>query len=135
MPPRSTLSFNLSVQPHDKYPTSLNPPSLLVNVLMFKVESWSNQTFQSLIWSQTLFIWAIPSFSTIMILPKLIIYFSKFKTKLSTIKAHKVNHDGRLIYINSILASIPIYYMSTILLSKTFISKITSIIIIFGGLG
>ena len=122
MPPRSTLSFNLSVQPHDKYPTSLNPPSLLVNVLMFKVESWSNQTFQSLIWSQTLFIWAIPS-------------FSKFKTKLSTIKAHKVNHDGRLIYINSILASIPIYYMSTILLSKTFISKITSIIIIFGGLG
>lgn len=53
---------------------------------------------------------------------------NKFKAKLTTIKANKLNHTGRLTYINSILASIPIYYMSTVLFSKTFIAKITTII-------
>jgi uncharacterized protein involved in cysteine biosynthesis len=53
---------------------------------------------------------------------------NKFKAKLSKLKANKPNHAGRLSYINSVLASIPIYYMTTILFSKKFISRITSII-------
>jgi len=53
---------------------------------------------------------------------------NKFRAKLTNLKAHKLNHAGILAYINSVLASIPIYYMSTILFSKEFISKITSII-------
>jgi len=53
---------------------------------------------------------------------------TKFRAKLTTIKANKLNHASRLTYINSVMASIPIYYMSTVLFSKNFISKITSII-------
>jgi hypothetical protein len=54
--------------------------------------------------------------------------FSKFHAKFSTLKANKLNHAGRLQYINSVLSSIPIYYMSTVLFSKKFIHKINSII-------
>jgi hypothetical protein len=54
--------------------------------------------------------------------------FSKFHAKFATLKANKLNHAGRLQYINSVLSSIPIYYMSTVLFSKTFIHKINSII-------
>jgi hypothetical protein len=34
-----------------------------------------------------------------------------------------LNHAGRLTYINSVLASIPVYYLSTVLFSKAFIEK------------
>ena len=53
---------------------------------------------------------------------------TKFWAKLTTIKANKLNHASRLTYINSVMTSIPIYYMPTMLFSKNFISKITSII-------
>lgn len=53
---------------------------------------------------------------------------AKFRAKLTTIKANKLNHAGHLVYINSVLSSIPIYYMSTVMFSKKSISKITSII-------
>lgn len=40
---------------------------------------------------------------------------TKFRAKLTTIKGSMLNHAGRLVYINSVLNSIPIYYMSTVL--------------------
>jgi hypothetical protein len=54
--------------------------------------------------------------------------FSKFHAKFATLKANKLNHAGRLQYITFVLSSIPVYYMSTVLFSKTFIHKINSII-------
>jgi len=54
--------------------------------------------------------------------------YNKFLAKLTTVKANKINHAGRLAYIQSVLSSIPIYYMSTIIFSKTFIEKIISVI-------
>ena len=52
----------------------------------------------------------------------------KFKSKLSTYKADKLSHAARLTLIQSVFASIPIYYMSNILFSKKFIAKLTAII-------
>ncbi|WVZ63447.1 hypothetical protein U9M48_013078, partial [Paspalum notatum var. saurae] len=46
--------------------------------------------------------------------------------KLTTLKADNLSHAGRLVYINSVLASIPIYYMTNILYPKNFLQKITS---------
>jgi hypothetical protein len=57
-----------------------------------------------------------------------IFIYSKFHAKFGTIKANKLNHAGRLQYIISVLSSIPVYYMLTVLFSKTFIAKINSII-------
>jgi hypothetical protein len=37
---------------------------------------------------------------------------NKFRAKLTTVKANKLNHSRRLTYIKSVLASIPVYYMS-----------------------
>lgn len=53
--------------------------------------------------------------------------YNKFLAKLTTVKANKINHAGRLAYIQSVLSSIPIYYMSTIIFSNTFIEKIISV--------
>jgi hypothetical protein len=56
---------------------------------------------------------------------------SKFRAKLTTVKANKLNYAGRLTYIQSIFVSILVYYMSTILFSKTFVGRINAIIHIF----
>jgi ribonuclease HI len=48
--------------------------------------------------------------------------------KFGSLKANKLNHAGRLQYIKSVLSSIPVYYMSVVLFSKTFIDKINTII-------
>jgi hypothetical protein len=53
---------------------------------------------------------------------------NKFKAKLTTVKANKLNHAGGFTYIQSVLSSIPIYYMSTVLFSKSFVEKIIAII-------
>jgi hypothetical protein len=53
---------------------------------------------------------------------------NKFRAKLTTIKANNLNHAVRLTYINSILASIPVYYLLIVLFSKKFIDQITAII-------
>jgi hypothetical protein len=60
--------------------------------------------------------------------------YSKSYAKFATLKANNLNHAGRLQYITSVLSSIPVYYMSTVLSSKAFITKINSIIRTFGGL-
>ena len=53
---------------------------------------------------------------------------NKFRAKLTIVKANRLNHAGRLTYINFALASILVYYMSAILFFKTFIENINTII-------
>ncbi|KAJ1268856.1 hypothetical protein BS78_07G165500 [Paspalum vaginatum] len=52
----------------------------------------------------------------------------KNRSKLTALKADSLSHAGRLVYINSVLASFPIYYMTNILFPKEFLEKITTII-------
>ncbi|GJN40477.1 hypothetical protein PR202_gb29692 [Eleusine coracana subsp. coracana] len=52
----------------------------------------------------------------------------KFRAKLTTIKANRLNRAGRLAYINSVFASIPIYYMANILFSRKFLRKLNAIV-------
>ena len=54
--------------------------------------------------------------------------YQKFKTRLTLTKANTLNHAGRLTLIQSVFASIPIYYMANILFSKKFLAKLTSVI-------
>jgi len=54
--------------------------------------------------------------------------YQKFKSRLTLTKANTLNHAGRLTLIQSIFASIPIYYMANILFTKKFLARITSII-------
>jgi hypothetical protein len=60
---------------------------------------------------------------------------NKFKVKLTTVKANKLNHVGRLTYINYVFASIPIYYMSNIIFTKKFLTNLNAIIINFWWVG
>lgn len=53
---------------------------------------------------------------------------NKFQAKLTTVKTNKLNHAGRLTYIQSVLSPIPVYYMSTVLFSKAFVERIIAII-------
>ncbi|WVZ69757.1 hypothetical protein U9M48_018492, partial [Paspalum notatum var. saurae] len=53
---------------------------------------------------------------------------NKLRTKLTALKAGTLSHTGCLVYINSVLASIPIYYMTNILLPQEILDKITAII-------
>ncbi|WVZ91080.1 hypothetical protein U9M48_037298 [Paspalum notatum var. saurae] len=52
---------------------------------------------------------------------------NKFHAKLSCIKANKLSHAGRLTYLKSVLASIPLYYMTNILFPANFLHKLDSI--------
>ncbi|GJN38400.1 hypothetical protein PR202_gb27436 [Eleusine coracana subsp. coracana] len=53
---------------------------------------------------------------------------NKFRAKLTTVKTNKINHVGRLAYINCVFASIPIFYMSNILFTKKFLAKLNAIV-------
>jgi hypothetical protein len=54
--------------------------------------------------------------------------YDKFKSKLASYKANRLSHAARLTLIKSVFSSIPVYYMSNILFSKKFLSKLTAII-------
>ena len=53
--------------------------------------------------------------------------YNKFKTKLTLTRANTLSHAGRLTLIESVFASIPIYYMSNMLFTKKFLAKITTL--------
>ena len=57
--------------------------------------------------------------------------YQRFKTRLTLTKANTLNHAGRLTLIQSVFASIPIYYMTNILFFKKFLAKLTSVIKVF----
>lgn len=54
--------------------------------------------------------------------------YDRFRSKLNAYQANRMSHAARLTLIKSVFASIPVYYMSNILFSKKFLSKLTAII-------
>lgn len=60
---------------------------------------------------------------------------NKFRAKLTNIKSNKLNHAGRLVYINSVLNFIPIYYMSTVFSPKKLLQRSLPSLGNSGGLG
>jgi len=54
--------------------------------------------------------------------------YQKFRSRLTLTKANTLSHAGRLTLIQSVFASIPIYYMANILFSKNFLAKFTATI-------
>ena len=54
--------------------------------------------------------------------------YNNFLAKFGTLKANTLNHAGRLQYIKSVLSSIPVYYMSIVMFSNSFVEKINSVI-------
>src|SRR4051812_36744665 len=53
----------------------------------------------------------------------------KFKIKLTIYKANTLSHAARVELINSVFASIPVYYISNIIFSKKkILAKVTAII-------
>ncbi|KAJ1265829.1 hypothetical protein BS78_08G104300 [Paspalum vaginatum] len=53
---------------------------------------------------------------------------NKFRIKLTCLKAGTLSHAGSLVYINLVLTSIPIYYMTNILLPKDLLENLKAII-------
>lgn len=102
-----------------------NLPSSLVRMLAIKRKRMLNQSFLS---TNAIHLGHLLIFSDADRNKAYDFIINKFKAKLNSLKANKLNHAGRLTYINSVISSIPIYYMSTILFSKKFMDKITTII-------
>lgn len=61
--------------------------------------------------------------------------YDKFKSKLFNYKANRLSHAARLTLIKSVFGSIPVYYMSNILFSRKFLTKLTAIIRNFWWIG
>jgi hypothetical protein len=59
--------------------------------------------------------------------------YQKLITKLTTVKANKLNHAGRMTYIQSVLSFIPIFYMAHVLFTKKQHFKLPPSSKIFGG--
>jgi hypothetical protein len=128
-PPISAPFFNPFVWPLVKHQFFPSHPSLLVDVLMPIAKRWSNPfSFVPDLAPNSIYLGHPLIFNHNDRTKAYEFILKKFRAKLTTIKANKLNHVDRPIYINSVLASIPIYYMSTILFSKSFISNITTII-------
>jgi hypothetical protein len=54
--------------------------------------------------------------------------YDTFRSKLNAYQANRMSHAARLTLIKSVFASIHVYYMSNILFSKKFLSKLTATI-------
>jgi hypothetical protein len=57
----------------------------------------------------------------------------KFKNKLTTYKANSLSHAARVELINSVFASIPVYYMSNIIFSKKILPRLMLSLEVSGG--
>jgi hypothetical protein len=52
----------------------------------------------------------------------------KFRSKLTVYKANKLSHAARLVLIKSVFASLPVYYMSSIMFAKKMLAKMKVVI-------